>query len=627
MNQPINTFDIQDTPEFQRILALPRRDWEERIRANDLYRRMTAAFKLPRGQMDLFPIQAAALADAHDKRGLIAPIGVGGGKTLTSFLLPTVIPGVVRPVLLVPAALVAKEYNKTWHEFRELQKHWLCHPEFSTKARFDECIITYQALGREGGKDALMARRPDMIIADEAHLISNRNAACTKRFERYMLANPNTIFCAMSGTITKRSIRDYWHLFYFALREGMPLPRIEAEMEKWAEVLDERKVDGPSRRGPGVLIQLCGEEDKKVFERTAPIGRTQQMPTAFFSEQTAAVRRGYQKRMQETPGVVSSRETAISCSLVVRRLDVHPGATASEQLRTLREKKLTPNGDIVRTPMDVWRHARELACGFYYRWEPRPPSEWLEARSAWNWYVREILFPEGSLHATYAHLHLDSPRMIASAIVGHDDGADVDEQGFDSDFEEEGKGGAAAIVRPSVFHPNIVEAYHNWAKIRGIYKINTVAQWMDETVLRYCSDWISKNGPAIVWTEHRAFGEKLAALLNTGFCAQKGLDGSKKSIEQYDGKTVVASVGANCTGRNLQAWNKNLIVTCPPTGRLIEQLIGRTHRTGQKADTVYVDWICACDEQDQGFSQMRADARYIQDTFGTPQKLCYADHL
>ena len=78
-------FEVQDTSEFQRVLNLPRRDWEEAAKRNDLYRRMTAVFKMPQGAQELRLIQASALADAHDMRGLFAPIPV----SYTHLTLPT----------------------------------------------------------------------------------------------------------------------------------------------------------------------------------------------------------------------------------------------------------------------------------------------------------------------------------------------------------------------------------------------------------------------------------------------------------------------------------------------------------------------------------------------------------
>lgn len=608
---------VEDSAEFQRIFNLPRRVWDVSIMENNLCGRISAAFKLPTGQQELRPIQAAALADGHDLRGLLGPIRVGEGKTLLSFLFPVVVQGIHRPVLLLPASLV----EKTWNEFEGYKKDWICHPAFATESQFEQAVITYEKLGRDSGKDALLARLPEMLIGDEVHKLRNRNAACTKRVERFLLANPECIFLGMSGSITKRSIRDYWHLLQWALKARMPLPRTEKEMEVWAEALDERRVDVLSRRDPGVLMRLCTQEEQEKVspKRTAPLGRTDQMPHFFgnLEEKLDMVRHGYQRRLRETPGIICSPDTNLDCSLQIRRIAFDPGPIVRDHLEELRENKTTPNGDLLVLPVDIWRHAREMAaCGFWYRWEPPPPAEWLSARRRWNWLVRQILIPEqmrpkkdlrremmgevpdGEMYEQYKHLHLDSPFQVANAVV----------QG-------------------RITEQNVIFAYNEWNRVKDSYKINVVAEWISPEPLNFCEEWVRQNGDAILWVEHRAFGEALAQRLKTGFCSNGGLDAEGRTIESYKGKIVVASVAANKEGRNLQAWNKNFIISAPPNGALHEQLIGRTHRPGQKEDTVYVDWLCACAEQDEGFSQLMADARYIQHTTGQSQKLLYADHV
>ena len=591
-------FEVQDTQEFQRVLNLPRRDWEEAAQINDLYKRMTAVFRMPDGQQELRFIQAAGLADAHDERGLLAPIRVGEGKTLLTFLLPTIIPGIERPTLLVPASLI----EKTWREFQLLRQHWVAHPAYMTRKNFDEAVISYEILGRDSGKDKLIARRPDMLIGDEVHRLKNRQAACTKRVERFMVANPETIFCGMSGTITTRSLLDYWHLAYWALRHKMPLPRVESEAEKWAEALDEKKTDAIGRRAAGSLLRFCNDEERAAIAvpRTAPIGRTQQMnvPLLEHRQKLEAARKGYQRRLRESPGVICSPDRNLACSLIIRRLQVDPGLDAALMIENMRESWETPNGDEITTPMEIWRFARELACGFFYKWVPPPPDHWVRARKGWHWNVRQILDPEGIFHSRYVGMNIDSPMQVGLAIS---DGRITD--------------------------PGVVAAHSEWSRVKKDYTINTVAEWISDDTLKYCRDWMRTNGSGIVWTEHRAFGIRLAEMLGTGFCSNGGLDAAGKAIEDYNGAPVVASVAANSKGRNLQAWNRNLIVTASPTGALWEQLLGRTHRPGQEADTVFVDWIAACDEQDQGFQQLLADARYIQDTTGQSQKLLYADRI
>jgi hypothetical protein len=212
--------------------------------------------------------------------------------------------------------------------------------------------------------------------------------------------------------------------------------------------------------------------------------------------------------------------------------------------------------------------------------------------------VRQILSPDGEMYDLYSGLNLDSPMQVGLAIS---DGRIVSRE--------------------------VQGAHKEWNRVKNDYKINVVAEWVDDSVLKYCMEWTKQNRAGIVWTEHRAFGHRLAQEMGTGFCSTRGEDENGRPIEDYAGAPVVASVQANSEGRNLQAWHRNLIVTAPPTGSLYEQLLGRTHRPGQEADTVFVDWIAACDEQDQGFQQLLADAQYIQDTTGQSQKLLYADRI
>lgn len=88
---------------------------------------------------------------------------------------------------------------------------------------------------------------------------------------------------------------------------------------------------------------------------------------------------------------------------------------------------------------------------------------------------------------------------------------------------------------------------------------------------------------------------------------------------------MIASVAANGTGKNLQAWNKNLIVSCPTGAAVWEQLLGRTHRQGQKADEVQVDVLIGCVEHVDAWKRARAEAKMASDILGAPQKILIGD--
>jgi hypothetical protein len=67
-----------------------------------------------------------------------------------------------------------------------------------------------------------------------------------------------------------------------------------------------------------------------------------------------------------------------------------------------------------------------------------------------------------------------------------------------------------------------------------------------------------------------------------------------------------------------------LFVNTPAEGAAWEQAIGRCHRQGQLVDEVEVDLYQHTDELIGAFRKARDFARFIEQTEGTPQKLCLA---
>jgi hypothetical protein len=128
------------------------------------------------------------------------------------------------------------------------------------------------------------------------------------------------------------------------------------------------------------------------------------------------------------------------------------------------------------------------------------------------------------------------------------------------------------------------------------FEVHKHTVWIDDGALQFVEEYIARqDAGCIVWTAFPAFGQKLARRTGLEFFHAGGLSASGKSIETYvpgvDGpRAVIASINANATGRNLQnRWFRNLVVGCPAKADLLQQLIGRTHRRGQAAETVYVD--------------------------------------
>jgi len=532
---------VKSTPEFRRVLGLPRHDWQA---PTDLAAQVTEYLKLPGGTMTLRPVQAAALEHLYNSDGLLADIGCGDGKTLISYLAGTVLEVPVT-LLLVPAKL----REKTRRDFAELAKHWR---QFG---RIE--VMSYEMLGRVEAAEYLETLAPDLIVADEAHLLRNMSASRTRRVMRYLQNHPAVRFAAMSGTMSNRSLKDFHHLMAAALRAEMPLPRTRAETALWARAVDQ-KVETRSR--PGALVQFLDPgEDANLENIRAAVGR----------------------RIAQSPGVVYTSKDEVPTSIQMEYF-TPPANDAVREHMARAVAKIAPNGDACQEA-DTYRHIRTLVQGFYYMWDPEPPPHWRKARAVWASFANEIL----AMHDP----RYDSPLMVAQGCT----------RGDLPDY-----------------------AYRGWLDVRDDYEINSRPEWVDDAPLRAVLAEVQ--GPTLIWVEHRAAGERLAALSGFPYFQAQGRDGDGNAIEDADPSgSLILSIASNAEGRNLQAWSQNFVVTPPPSGKTWEQLLSRTCRPGQLADTITVRVMLGHPKMSQAMETARNDARYVQQTTGTRQKLLLSD--
>lgn len=560
---------VENSAELERILALPRRSWEPR--AEEYVQALTQYLRQPNGRQTLRAIQATALVEMHDNRGLLMPAAVGSGKGLTSLLSFFVLES-RRPLLLLPASLI----EKTRKEAFAYSKHWIIPPFIRMES--------YEKLGRTNHVNLLEEAQPDVIVADECHRLRNTSAASTRRVKRYLETHPNTIFVGMSGTVMKRSILDFAHLAYWALRHKNPTPVTFQDRQAWAMALDEKR-EGEARLAPGALVRMCTEEDKQAMARSGSL-----------DESLAVVRRAVMRRVMDTPGIVATRQKLLGTSLRIENVIVRgQGAPHFAALQGLRERWERPDGEPLLDAIELWRHCREVACGFFYRWNPAPPEIWRERRRAWAAFMRTILRTNRS--------NIDSEAAVVKAI----------EQGL--------------------YPRNVLD---QWREVRGLYdpEKHKEAVWLDAEVLKFCERWLfgkdthvpkSTQG-GIVWVEHTEFGRMLSKRTGVPYYQQGGQDPKGNNIEDHPAELpLIASIDSNATGRNLQKWNTNLVVSPPQNGARWEQLLGRTHREGQEADEVSYQVATSIPEQLDSFNRARGDARAIEDMTGQPQKLCYGD--
>lgn len=528
---------VPRSKELARVKALRRRD-----KPPEGTEQLTAL--LSKGVMELWQDQAWTLAELCEEGGAVGGVGVGGGKTLISLLAPLMVRA-KRPLLLVPAKLL----GKTHRDFEELRHEWH-HGELPT-------VWSYQRIGHPAHKHDIDQFEPDIIIADEAHRLSNISAACTRRVGRYMDRRPETHFVALSGTLTRRQLKDVAHISEWCLGEGSPFPLTVEALDDWGRALDADDMWPEGRMKPGPLCELD--------------------PRTCFETDRASARAAFRSRLKSTPGVVLSTTTPVGASITI---DEWKGVPATPEpvraaLGHLADAWELPNGAPLEQAVDVWRHAREMSLGFWYRWEPAPPVWWLEPRRAWGSFVRGVLSRSRTL---------DSPAEVAAA------------------------------------HADSIE-WKAWAAVRDAYTYELVETWLSTEYIKAAAAWARKTR-GIVWVDHTAAGRALEAE-GLPYYADMGLWGDR-SIDDDRRGGYAASIAANSEGRNLQHLHRNLVLSPPTTGTAWEQLLGRTHRPGQ-TNTVEVEVHLGTDQDLNGFWRAVADAEYQHAVTGAPQKLLQAD--
>lgn len=546
---------VQATADLARILTIPRRTWSDAQR-QAAAQHWDQQLRMPGSTWSLHPDQGAALSELAHYKGMNGLLDVGAGKTLVGYLAPQVISS-RKPLLLTRAGLI----GKTQREALDLAKEY----RIAGWLR----IVSYEALGRVGYQGFLERYDPDLIIADEAHMLKNKSAGVTKRVLRFLKERDQQgrrcPFVIMTGTFVREKVTQYAHLIRYTAPPGWSwLPYVDSEVDDWSSALDE-----------GIKVPM-------------PIGALVALGPGVHDQRTA--RDAYRERMLATPTVIATQGATIGSSLEIREIHIPPPQPDIVEacLAKLRTWWLTPDDWPLNSPADVWRVEQELALGFYSSWDPRPPEEWKLARQAFSKAVRYLLGNN--------RRNLDTELEVVNAI----------------DRGLYGPGAQAILAR--------------WRTIRPTFTPNVVARWVSDHVIDAIAHRFQKErDPLLVWAWHIPFATALAAKSGVSYFHNQGLDAKGIPIESHQGHAIL-SVASNKEGRNLQyGWHRNLITYPGMPADMLEQVMGRTHRKYQRADTVDVELLVQCAAHRDGIDRSIANARYALHMHGIRQKLTYAD--
>lgn len=291
-----------------------------------------------------------------------------------------------------------------------------------------------------------------------------------------------------------------------------------------------------------------------------------QLKRALGFDSKDDARAAFRRRFESTPGVVTTRAGSVGASLRFKEIGCEIPEIIDEAIRAGVENFERLDGEFLDGPLDLARYLRQLACGFYYRWAYQPPMAWLYARREFYSRVREVI------------------------KTGR-----YDTEKYATDYLRE-------IQDP---------AWLKWEPHHTTPPPPTECVWVSDYLVEDIERRAAEE-PALVWVEWRELFDRL--------------DLPKGDPENQDpDRSCVVSIHADSRGKNLQGWSNNIVVGPPAGGLVWEQMVGRTHRQGQAADTVHVEVYTHTDAYLKALESARTDARYIEETQGTPQKILYGD--
>ena len=647
--------------EIARILKLPviEEMTKEEVEAYSKMTILSEAYQgtgMPGGEpFRLLSKQAEALAAYELYTGPFLPIGVGGGKTGISLMIPEKAfrdKGMRKMLLIIPSNMAHQLINidiPFWVKRTPISYpiHLLIGRTMKKRQQIAKLgrpglyIMGDGQLSSQDASELLEQISPELIVVDEAHIISSRTSARAKRVQR-ILDTCTPEFVPMSGTITSKSLMDYLYLAKHSLRENCFLPRSSTMAMEWAELLDAevtKNVNDTSHWRPGILKPLL---DWAQNERGIKL-----------SKGIAGFRDAYAERMATAPGVVTSGgELDLPGTMTFKNeripyaeLDTIPGWDKVQELgQQVDELYITPNGDELDHAMLAWKWQYQIYGAGFYTELVWPSSDFLSQKYGFSHYESEDIIVKAQTHLEAGNEYhkflrnwlqekgrpgLDTPLLVGRDMyVNQDTNVGPSLYAYWSDWKDTEFEQLKTISKS--------RDTDEYGRLRNAvrlcdFKIQRAVKWAKSVQSNLKRGKKSLGRGGIIWFYHNEIGEwAYEELVKAGvdplYCpAGKQHDASIIDTKNHD-RIILASIGAHHKGKNLQYTHKQFLLQWPRASNIAEQLLGRQYRQGQKADDVET-WTCNCTEWDDLiFAATLNDSLYIHQTTRTPQRMIIAKY-
>lgn len=589
----------------------------------------------------LHPEQATAMVQWDMYQGIFCSLGVGRGKTLISFMIAyeayktlieerkffaSLTPPKFKPapciLMVVQANLIDKfEADVPYMRYflKNVPPYYVLRGANRAKRRATIAakrrglyVCSYNMLSSKDALDMLETLQPSVIICDEAQNVAgNRNSVRGGRFKKYCNKyQPKVV--PLSGTITRKSVKDYHYLAVQAMKEFCFLPRPEKLADAWADILDSStKNMGEFRNGvkpnPGPINMVC-EWVKDKF------------PEDYITPNLQGFRKAFARRYSTAPGVIrSTRKESVDAQLILYNNECKGKEECKGwdrlqgYISDLLETYTTPSGEVLPCAMNVWGYRYQMEqTGFYYDLYWREPEEIAERRKISVSTAEDILLRSkdcDEMHREYRKKlrkwleENDIPNLDSPSLIGGDMYRNKD--------KNVGLG--------------LYKSWLEWKEsvFEGLEERQSRPERVCDFKIRQIVSDVSKDSKkgGIVWYHNNEIGlwcfeELEKAGLNPIFCP-RGRESNQRLTDSrpLKGKIIVASMMAHCTGKDLQfGFHRNFFVQNPISALTCEQAIGRTYRQHQYNDEVSIQLYLSGTFDHAHYNVLLADSAYQQQT-------------
>ncbi len=627
--------------EIQRIIALPITQPLTEQEIELVSRHYVSAEAFSQGER-LRPEQAQAMVHYNDYGGIFCTLGVGCGKTLISFMVANDcykkiirarqsgdLSKEARILLVVQANLLEKFENDApymrWF-LKEIPPYFIMKGAnkrqrtiLAKSGRRGLYVCSYHTLSSKDATDILEHIKPACIICDEAQNVSGtKDSARAKRFRNFVNEyQPEVV--PLSGTMTRKSVMEYFFLSKASLGQNNFLPNSTHMAQEWAMALDSN-------------VSSMGDFRNDCRPRPGPIAHFStwchtHFPKIELPPNLVGFRRSFAQRMVTAPGVICSIvEDPVGSALIfsnntISGKESRPGwKKLQEHLKILLEDFTTPSGEELACAMNVWGYRYQMeATGFYYDLYWRTAEEMAKLRKVPVQEATDILArskEHHEYHKTYmaslrrwlgnnAKPHIDTPALVGTNMRNHGNKY-VGNTLYNTWMEWKGSAFEGMETRQS-------------CPVRVCdFKINAVANDIEQ----------NKKQGGIVWYHHAEMGLWIMEVLserglNPVHCPRgPWANNYLANTRGMRGNLIVASMGSHSEGKNLQhGFYRSYYLQSPITATIAEQSLGRIHRPGQKMEEVDASFYLCTEFDYAHFNNLLNDTAYVQQTTTGKQKL------